>query len=131
MLLFEFIAHSLSDLGLRLFGATFDKVRAARRMAAHRRGEKVALRCLQRVAEEGPAMTRGKLTVFRGAVELSRAGAEPLRLTAPAGIAATPCEGGSSLVCDARGAGPVELLLPTRDAALLALITDTMAGARA
>ncbi|GAA2475079.1 hypothetical protein GCM10010393_01110 [Streptomyces gobitricini] len=129
--MFEFIAHSLTDLGLRLFGVTFDKVGAARRMAAHRRGEKVVLRCRHRVASEGPAMRRGKLSVTRGGVVLSRAGGTSLRLVAPADVAVTPCEGGSALVCDAVGEGAVELLLPTRDEALLALITDTMAGARA
>ncbi|MFG3507405.1 hypothetical protein ACGF5F_18130 [Streptomyces sp. NPDC047821] len=129
LLLLEFALHCLMDLALWLFGRTFDKTVAARRVASFRRGEGAVLRCRYRVRAEGPgAMRRGRLTLTRAGAVLDRAGAESLRLTSPGDVATGGGRGGTTVVCEAVGAGTVELLVPTWDPALVKLITDTMAA---
>ncbi|OKK02492.1 hypothetical protein AMK26_22885 [Streptomyces sp. CB03234] len=131
VLLFEFALHSLMDLALRLFGRTFDASVSARRIASFRRGKGAVLRCRYRMRAEGPAaaMCRGKLTLTRAGAVLDRTGgAKRLRLTSPGNVATGGGRGGTVIVCEAAGAGAVELLVQTWDPALVKLVTDTMAA---
>ncbi|WP_228976042.1 hypothetical protein [Streptomyces sp. DH12] len=134
MLVLEFVLHALMDLVLWVGGRSLDRVRAARRVAAYRRGEPVTLRCRYRVRPGGRSTHPARLTLSRTGASLDAAGARGLALSGPTGAAIGGGRGGTVLTCTATGADgtprEAELALLTWDAELVSAVEEAVAAPR-
>ncbi|MFF8384213.1 hypothetical protein ACF053_11305 [Streptomyces kanasensis] len=134
MLVVEFVLHALMDLVLWAGGRSLDRVRAARRIAAYRRGEPVTLRCRYRVRAHGPSTRPARLTLGHSGATLDAPGARGLALSGPTGAATGGGRGGTVLTCTATGPDgaprQAEVSLLTWDAALVRTVEEAVAAPR-
>ncbi|MFD3550390.1 hypothetical protein ACFWUW_33215 [Streptomyces sp. NPDC058655] len=128
LLLLEFAFHAFTDLVMWVAGRLFDRRIAARHIASFERGDGAAMRIRFRFRSEGPQMRRGRLTLTRTGATLTRTGesAGSIRVGTPTVAVTGAGRDGTSLLCTLEDEN-LELLVPTRDQALLKLVSETIA----